>query len=163
MPTTEQVAKWADDFEDRYPEALSDRLRWFSDDLGVEEDRLLRLVGLPPAEVKELQEGGGVDWKWLAQKHGDGAEWAEEMLLRAVAFFNYNWEGLRDYIRQPLRSEYKIGKPDKVVPLTDLHPAEQDEALLTQISEGTERSIPVLLVFLSRTPPQPRTRRKARR
>src|ERR1700730_8506863 len=100
MPTADQVAKWSDDFEETYPETLSDRLRWFHQELGVDEERLLRLVGLPDAEVKELGEGGGVDWQWVTKQYPDGAAWAEEMLLQAVAFFDYNWEGLRDYIRQ---------------------------------------------------------------
>jgi hypothetical protein len=73
MPTAEQVARWADDFETSYPEALSDRLRWFHDNLGIAQDRLLRLVGLSSAEVKELREGC-VDWKWVAQKYDNGTE-----------------------------------------------------------------------------------------
>jgi hypothetical protein len=163
MPTAEQVAKWADDFEEGYPEVLADRLRWFHDRMGVGQDRLLRLIGIPPAEVKELAEGRGVDWKWVAEQYGDGASWAEEMLLQAVAFFDYNWEGLRDHIRQPLRAEYEIGQPGKLVPLRKLRPAQQDNALLTLIAEGSPRVIPVLIVFLSPDPRRTRTRRKPQR
>jgi hypothetical protein len=74
------------------------------------------------------------------------------MLLQALAFFNCNWEGLRDHIHQPLRSDYRIGQPGKIVALTELSPAEQDNALLTLIAEGTENAIPGLLVYLSPTP-----------
>jgi hypothetical protein len=156
MPTAEQVAKWADDFEEAYPEALSDRLRWFHDKLGVGHDRLLRLVGWSAAAVKELGEGG-VDWQRVARQDGDGAAWAEEMLLQAVAFFDYNWQGLRDHIRQPLRADYRVGQPGgKEVPLQALTPVEQDKTLLARIAEGNERSAPALIVFLS--PPLARQR-----
>jgi hypothetical protein len=163
MPTADQVAKWADDFEESYPEALADRLEWFHNKLGVGQERLLRMIAEPPATVIELEEGGGVDWQWVAGQYADGAGWAEEMLLQAIAFFDYNWEGLRDHIRQPLRADYQIGQAGKLVPLRELSPTQQDTALLTLIAEGNPRVIPVLCVFLSPDPSRPRTRRKPAR
>jgi hypothetical protein len=163
MPTADQVAKWADDFEEAYPEALAERLRWFHEKMEIGQDRLLRLVGLPPAEVKELDEGGCVDWSRVAEEYGEGAAWAEEMILQAVAFFNYNWEGLRDHIREPVRAEYRVGLPGgKSVPLAELTPAEQEKLLLARIAEGNERAVAALIVFLSPGVPRPRTRRSPR-
>jgi hypothetical protein len=142
MPTADQVAKWSNDFEESYPEPLSDRLRWFHQKLGIDEERLLRLVGLPDAEVKELEKGGSVDWKWVTNKHPDGAAWAEEILLQAVAFFNYNWEGLR-YCIHPTRKNSLLKAPPK---------GEQDTMLLGVIAQGDERSTPALIAFLAAAP-----------
>ena len=95
-------------------------------------------------------EGGSVDWQWVTRQHPDGAIWAEEMLLQAIAFFNYNWQGLRDYIRRPLRARSGIGgHGGKDVPLGTLARAEQDNLLLAAITEGNEKSAPALIVFLS--------------
>ncbi len=152
MPTADQVAKWSDDFEEIYPDTLSERLRWFHQKLGADEERLLRLVGLPDTEVKKLGEGGSVDWKRVAKQYPDGAAWAEEMLLQAVAYFDYNWEGLREHIRQPLRAEYRIGKPGNGEPLRALAKEEQDNRLLGLIADGDERSAPALIVYLSPAP-----------
>jgi hypothetical protein len=125
MPTADQVAKWADDFEESYPGGLADRLHWFHDRLGVGEDRLLRLIGVPPAEMKELGNGRGVDWEWVAEHYADGASRTEQMLHQAVAFFSYNWEELRDYIHQQVRVEHEIGQGAKHAPLRELTPTQQ--------------------------------------
>ena len=153
MPTADQVAKWSDAFEEVYPETLSDRLRWFHQELGVEIEGLLRLVGLSAEEAIVLEAGGKIDWKWLTMEYSDGAAWAEEMLLQAVAFFDYNWQGFRDHIRQTLRADHPFGRAGgSQGPLSTLTKEEQDAWLLGVIAEGNEKSAPALIVYLSPGP-----------
>jgi hypothetical protein len=72
------------------------------------------------------------------------------MLLQAIAFFQYNWKGLRNHLREPLRMQYRVGlHGGKKVSLAELTPAEQDKILLTRIHEGNEQAIAALLAFLS--------------
>jgi hypothetical protein len=147
MPTAEQVEEWADDFEKSYPDSLPDRLRWFHQELKVDRDRLLRLIGVPADKL----EGHHDDlWDWAVDSYPDGAAWAEEMLLQTITFFDYNWRALQDCIRQPLGEQFRVHQQGgEVVQLKELATAEQDKVLLSLIGEGGEKAVHPLVVFLS--------------
>jgi DNA-directed RNA polymerase specialized sigma24 family protein len=146
---SEQVAKWADDFESDYPETLSDRLSWFHDALDIRQDRLLLLVGLASEKVKELSQGGTVDWKRVAEEHEDGAIRAEEVLLQVLAFFRYDCQTMREQIHQGAPEEFRVPKSEGLpVRLQEINPSQRDISLLKEIARGVPESIPASVIFL---------------
>ena len=114
MPTIEQARAWAADFEGSYPEELPDRLRWFVEDLGVGQNHLLRLMGVPRDEVERLAEGG-VDWSWVVQHFGEErAWWAESVIRQAIVLYQCDWLALKDRLSRPMGEEFEVAQPGGV-------------------------------------------------
>src|SRR5690348_12585777 len=77
MDIVEQREQWAADFEREYPEELPDRLRWFTERLGIPPYRLLRLMGLSRAEAEELAKRP-VDWDAVVARYSEESGWWAE-------------------------------------------------------------------------------------
>lgn len=150
MPTIEQVRKWAADFEQAYPEELPDRLRWFVEALGVSQNHLLRLMGVPRNEVERLAEGG-VDWRWAVQHFGEEpAWWAESLVRQAIVFYQYDWHALKERLAHPLDKEFEVAElGGRFTTLGSLPADRREDILLTQIAQGGPQVTLALVAYLS--------------
>jgi hypothetical protein len=150
MPIIEQVRKWAADFEQAYPEELPDRLRWFVEDLGVSQNHLLRLMGVPRDEVERLAEGG-VDWGWAVKHFGEGpAWWAESLIRQALVSYQYDWLALKERLAHPLDKEFEVAVPGgRVTALGSLPADRREDILLGHIAQGGPQATLALIAYLS--------------
>jgi hypothetical protein len=151
MPTLEQVRKWADDFEREYPEELDDRLDWFVDQLGVRQEQLLRLMGIPRKDIADLTARGVVDWSGVVQRVGeDAAWWAESALRRTLVLYQYDWKALKERLRRPVDEEFELVQVGgRVVPLSRMPADQREEALLTLAAQDGPQSVTALIAYLS--------------
>ncbi len=152
MPTIERVRAWAADFERSYPEELPDRLQWFVQELGVSQNHLLRLMGVPPDELEQLAEGA-VDWRWAVEHFGEGpACWAESVIGQVIVLYHYDWRALKDRLSRPLEKEfeYEVAEPGgRFTPLGSLPPDRREDILLSHIARGGPDATLALIAYLS--------------
>src|SRR2546423_288558 len=99
MPTWKRVRELADRIEKVYPKTLAGRLTWFCKTLGVDRVRILRLMGMTRQQARRNQERTWAeilaDPEWE-----DKGSWVEGLLHDALASFQYDWEGLAEYLHQ---------------------------------------------------------------
>src|SRR4051812_5061421 len=99
MPTQEEVARLAADFEAQYPEDLASRLRWWVRVVGIDRTRLFLLLGLTQiravrASLSDLDE--------VVAHQGSRAEMVDEILAQLLASFDYDVHALRTALRRPV-------------------------------------------------------------
>jgi hypothetical protein len=149
MDIVEQREQWAADFEREFPEELPDRLRWFTDRLGIRPYHLLRLMGLSRAEAEELARGP-VDWDAVIARYSEeSAYWAAGRVLSLLHHPPRDWRALRDQLRQPIDRPLRVLRPGgwEVSPY-ELPPEERETVLLTLIAAGYASSS-YLLAYLT--------------
>jgi hypothetical protein len=154
MPTFEQVRRWADDFEQEYPEDLAARLRWFVNQLGVRPEHLLRMMGMSRQRIEAMVEDlaeNSLDWSWVINEVGEeSAWWAESPIGQALVLYQYDWRALKERLSRPVDKEFEVVQPGGcVVPLSRLSAAQREEALLTLAAQEGSRSVTALIAFLS--------------
>ena len=101
MDVYKKSARLARQFARAYPTELSERLEWWSTQLGIERPRFLRLLGLSAqqaaqAKTRDLKEILK-DPSWEANAWG-----LEGNLVRLIAFFSYDPRALVKYLQQPV-------------------------------------------------------------
>src|SRR3954464_13332020 len=84
MPTQEEVARLAADFEAQYPEDLVSRLKWWVRVVGIDRTRLFPLLGVTQfravrASLSDLDE--------IVAHHESRAEMVDEILAQLLASF----------------------------------------------------------------------------
>jgi hypothetical protein len=150
MPTLEQTRAWAADFERVYPESLPDRLRWFVSELGISQNHVLRLMGVPREQVEQLAEGS-VDWDWVVKQFGEGpAWWAESTIRQALVFYQYDWRAFKERLSRPVDKEFEVTEPGgRSSPLGSLPADRREEVLLVLVAQGGPQSTSALIAYLS--------------
>ena len=152
MPTQEQLRRRTEDFERESPESLSDRLRWWTQILGIDRIRLFRLLGLSGSEAARTPLAAlprVVD----AQEHR--AEIVDDMLGQLLASFDYDLEAFRDALHQPASPDSEEGRPGKRRPRADLPlpytpgPQARRGILLNLIVAGGPFALRALQAYLS--------------
>jgi hypothetical protein len=150
MDIVEQREQWSADFDREYPEELPDRLRWFTDRLGIRPYHLLRLMGLSRPEAEELARRP-VNWDAvIAQYSEESAWWAEGKVMALLAGCHFNWHALRERLRQPLDRASRVLRPGgwDISP-DELPPEERETVLLTLIAAEGGGWSPHLLAYLA--------------
>ncbi len=148
MDIVEQRREWAADFEREYPEELPDRLRWFTERLGICPYHLLRLMGLSREEAQEVGKDC-VNWGAVIARYSEeSAWWAADRVRDLLRDSRWNWRALRDQLRQPIDRPLRVLRPGgwEVSPY-ELPPEERETVLLTLIAAGSASSY--LLAYLT--------------
>ncbi len=89
-------------FDATYPEELSARLYWWRRTLGIDQTRLLRMIGMSADQARRKK---GVELKDILER----VEWRENAQLvegcfhRLLALFNYDVRTLAERIHQPVK------------------------------------------------------------
>jgi hypothetical protein len=154
MDVVEQREQWRAAFEREYPEELPDRLRWFTDRLGIQPYHLLRLMGLPRAEAEQLAKGP-VERAAVIDRYGEeSAWWVENKVGYLVTREHDNWHAVREQLRQPSPPGFRVPRPGgwEILP-QDLPPEERETVLLTMIADRNSGSFLPLLAYLSQPGP----------
>jgi hypothetical protein len=159
MLTTEEIEQLANEFEEEYPEELPQRYQWLVDHLGLSPRRVLRVMGLPPDRVRQLAEGPKVDWVAAIGDVGEWSAWyTHDVIVHLLEDFHYDWKGLREYLRHPLVREPELPLlGGKMLPISQLSPAEREEALLTLIAHAGPNARDALVTYLTQPESNPAT------
>jgi hypothetical protein len=149
MDIVEQREQWAAEFEREYPEELPDRLRWFTERLGIQPYHLLRLMGLSRPEAEALAKGP-LDWDAVIARYSEeSAWWAEGTVMNLLSYYHFDWHALRERLHQPPDRSMRIYRPGGWAVSPDELPREERESiLLTLIAEGGPRSSAAALAYL---------------
>jgi len=148
MSALEKVRCSRGEFE--YPEALPERLGWFTREAGVGNYHILRLMGLSCSVARALAATGAI-WSAVVADAEEAAWWAEGMLYDALAVFDYDAAEMRRRLGQPARGDYLVPLPGGgAVPIEDLPPPKREEAWLGLLAQGGRVALPALIAYLSR-------------
>jgi hypothetical protein len=151
VPTRDQVRHMVAEFERKYPESLSDRLKWWARALGIDRIRLFMLLGLSRAEAARTTLRS---LPRVVASHEDRAEMVDEMLGQLLASFDYDLSALRTTVHSSLSPAPKekrrvTRRPAAVVPLPYVpRPRAWGGILLNEILAGGPSALPALLSYL---------------
>ena len=137
MDILEQREQWSADFDRECPEEMTDRLRWFTDRLGIRPYHLLRLVGLSRQEAEELAKAP-VDWDAVIASYSEESVWwAAGRVMSLLRDARWNWRAVRDQLHQPTGRPLRVLRPGgwEISPY-ELPPEERETVLLTLIAAG---------------------------
>jgi hypothetical protein len=153
MPTYKKARQLAKAFEAKYPKALADRLEWWSQVLGVNRQRFLRMMGMSADEANRQK-----DESWEAilkrKESEENGWWVEGKLHELLTLFDYDWKALAERLHQPLQANEKAAtrvtrRKGDIVQLQYAPGGEGTEILLNQLAQGGPRSFSALLAYLS--------------
>ncbi len=150
MPTLEQTRAWAEEFERQYPETLPRRLQWLTQNVGIRQYHLLRLMGVSRLDAEECEEGS-VGWSSAVETFSEAQmSWAEERIYQALDFYHFDWKALEERLHQPLDREFSVARPGgETLSLGEIPEEEREDILLNLIAQGGAQSITALIAFLS--------------
>jgi len=96
-----KTARLANKFEAAYPAELPGQMRWWCKALGIGQERLLGLMGMPARQVARYKT---TDFGEILKnpKWEENARAVEEGLHRLLGLFHYDWQALADRIHQPV-------------------------------------------------------------
>jgi hypothetical protein len=153
MRVSSKTTDWARKIDAVYPEELSARLQWWSDVLGLDRPRLLRMIGLSARQAAERKDQDlkdilqSADWEANAQLVEGG-------LLRLLSLFHYDWQALAERIHgmsvategeKPTRVPGRKGegKRDRSIPN-----GVDADLLISRIADGGPQLLSALLAYL---------------
>jgi hypothetical protein len=149
MDIVEQREQWSADFDRELPEELPDRLRWFTDKLGIRPYHLLRLMGLSRPEAEELARGP-VDWDAVIARYSEeSAYYAEGRVMNLLQDAHWNWRALRDQLRQPIDRPLRVLRPGGWGVSPYELPLEERETVLLTLIAADCASSSYLLAYLT--------------
>ena len=154
MSTDDRIRQHAERFEQEAPESLPERLQWWSTRLGIDRVRLLRLMGMTHSEALRRRTNSLVE---IVAEREEGAEQADDMLGRLLAFFEYDLDAFCLALHHPIGPEHREAsrvkrRPGEVFSLPYYpRPEQQAGLLLNEIITGGPRAMPALLAYLSRS------------
>jgi hypothetical protein len=97
MPTEREVHRLARAFERVYPETLPERLQWWSDVLGIDRVRFLRVLGMTQEEANASR---AVPWSEILKTREDQGWWVDGALGELLALFSYDWKAFASWFHQ---------------------------------------------------------------
>ncbi len=139
------------EFERKYPESLSDRIKWWVHVLGIDRIRIFRLLGLSGPEAARTPLGS---LPQVVVSHEDRAEMLDEMFGQLLASFDYDLAAFRTALHSTVSSDLKEmrqvpRRPDVVAPLPySPRPEARGGMLLNEIVAGGPSALPALLAYL---------------
>jgi hypothetical protein len=123
----------ASKLEQVYPEELSERLRWWGQKLGIDQLRLLRMIGMSPqraAQNKNKSLKTIIKDPHLAAN----AMGLEGRLHRLLSLFQYDWQALAHQVHASSAAA-KANRPSRVAPMSKGGP-QWISALLADLAES---------------------------
>jgi hypothetical protein len=148
---TDELAKR---FDAAYPDELSARLLWWCAALGIDQARLLRLIGMSAPQAAQRK---SVDLKEILKspEWEEKARLVEGMLHRLLALFHYDWHALAERIHEPVAKAEgeEISRVNrrkgKVKRLRYTPNGTGSELLINRMVEGGPQSLSTLLAYLA--------------
>jgi hypothetical protein len=124
-------------------------LEWWTRVLGIDRDRLLRLMEFGPEDVERLR---NASWRTIAAEAGERGSWVDGLLVQLLSLYSYNWQSLASELhgstqdREEIRTSRAIGS-DEALP--DVLRNGRDQFLLNQIASGGTQALFALIRYLS--------------
>jgi hypothetical protein len=99
MSVYQRIARQAREFAKSYPEELPAQLEWWSEALGIDRVRLLRMIGLSAREAARRKDD---DLKAIveSQEWADNALGLEGLLAVLLTLYQHDWRDLAEKIRK---------------------------------------------------------------
>jgi hypothetical protein len=133
-----------DRFEEDYPAQLPSRLQWLEDQLQIDRQRILLLMGVPRARAATV---GARTWREIVKEYEAQADRVEHLLTHYLGYFDYDAGKARtfaqDFSRKVAAGQHQLA--DDIPALaTASTPREQEEALLTAARQEGASLLPAL-------------------
>jgi len=140
MPTINEARAKAREFARARSQlkTLADRMKWWGHVLGIDNQRLLMLMGAPATKT--------VNWTEIARQWPDKCAWLDDILGQLVAMFDYDWRAFSSYLHDRSQPE-KNAKPEAEKRLRG--PSQPDKVLLSTLAEGGPLALQAVLRFLA--------------
>jgi hypothetical protein len=129
-------------------------LKWFGDTLGIDEFRMLRLIGYSPAVIKK-RKAHGATFEDLAEAKPEGTVWVSELFRELADRSGYDMERLGDHIRR------RGVRPKATANQHKASPQRTNTGLLRGIRAGGPGVFDAFASYLGSPPRPPRKRKKA--
>jgi hypothetical protein len=99
MTAYQRISRNAREFRRFYPEGLPARLEWWSEALGIDRARLLRMIGLSARQAARRKDD---DLNAIVEdpEWADNAQSLEWMLCYLLSFYHHDWRDLAEKIRK---------------------------------------------------------------
>jgi len=153
MPTHQEVRTWARRFRKEYGETLADHLKFWKKSLGIDPDRMLRILGFGPHDVERLEPKIDLGrWDAIAEEAGERGWLVDGLLLDLLSRHSYNWRALGEELRgtKDHREEARLTRrPGSVETLHLVPPEGRHGILLNQIADGGPQALSALVEYLS--------------
>ncbi len=144
----ESTSSSVDLFDEVYPEALTERLRWLEEQFKIDRTRMLRLMGLP---ADQAMSSSDCEWQVLVREHEFQAEQLEHLLTHYLSYFDYDAEQAREFATRFSRKAAVEGPrlQDSIPALALAHSdAEREMVLLNAARQEGPQLLPAMALLL---------------
>lgn len=141
-----RVSDLADEFDKVYPDELPERLEWLSENLQLQQEALLGLMGVEPPEPGKQPRK--YTWQQIVKEYDRECCWLEDKLCQLLATFHFDWRGLSDYLHHQPEASFRVNRPGGEVPIEKLSPRDRDALLVFLVAQDNPQSIRALEAYL---------------
>jgi hypothetical protein len=152
MPTHQEVRTWAREFRKAYGETLADHLKFWQKSLGINDERMLGILGFDPQDEGLMLMIRRRDWEAIAEVAGERGWFVDGLLLELLSRHSYNRHALAEELhgtthhREKARSSRRT---DSVETLPLVPPEGRHGILLNQVADGGPQALSALVEYLS--------------